>query len=326
MIDFRKKKPLSTPQEKIIEPARGQVDSVQVDKESIENMTQVCKKMLNGDMDARVIGIPADHPLKFLADAINGTLDLVDAYTRESAAAIEFCSRDQFYRPLLPQGLPGVFKHSANIINKGGLRMRDSFVRFSEIASLAEENSHAITTIAAACEELTATNQEITKQAQNTVESSKITSTQAHDLNDSVKNMGNALSRIDATVNMIENIAEQTHLLALNAMIEASRAGGKGSRFEVVANEVKELAKSTSNATDQIKAHVKSFHDIADQTSHSFEQMEGSIEVIEDSSKHISNSLMHQVAATEEVTTNINEVATNMDTVAEKIRLSRNFD
>ena len=298
-------------------------DAVLVDRETIRKLSQVCEKMLCGDMDARVIGLPAGHPLEFLAQTINGTLDLMDAYTRESATAIEFCSKDQFYRPLLPQGLPGVFQQAANTINSGGLRMRDSYQRFSEISELADENSQEVTTVAAACEELSATNQEITKQAQMTVEHSHATASLAHELHGSVENMGTALSAINSTVTMIENIADQTHLLALNAMIEASRAGGKGSRFEVVANEVKELAQRTSVATEQIKKHVANFHQIANQTSESFEKIETSIEGIEASAKNISSSLMHQEAATQEVTTSISEVAANMDSVSEKIRSSR---
>lgn len=291
-----------------------------IDRASLQNIEGVCKRMLKGDINARIMGMDGDHPLKPLADAINGTLDLVDAFTRESGAAIEHCSQDKFHRPLLPQGMPGVFGTSASIINQGGARMRESFLRFCEIAALAEENSAAVNTIAAACEELSATNQEITRHAHSTVESSQQTSTQATELSDRVDDMSDALRDIQATVNMIENIAQQTHLLALNAMIEASRAGGKGTRFSVVANEVKDLAKSTSNATDQIKTHVTRIHQISERTSGSFVQIETSIKSIESSSHLIRNSLTHQVSATEEVSFHVSEVARNMETVTEKIQ------
>jgi len=303
--------------------AKNAADSVLIDHAAIQKVVMTCQQVMAGDMEARVIGIAQDHPLKTLSDALNGMLDLMDAYIRESATAIEYCANDKFYRPLLPQGLPGIFKQSANAINRGGIRMRESHEQFSEIVDLAEENSNSVNTIAAACEELSATNDEITRHAENSVKNSHNTAQQAHALSESIGRMEKALSKIDSTVSMIENIAAQTHLLALNAMIEASRAGGKGTRFEVVANEVKELAKSTSMATDQIRTHVGSIHEIATETGHSFERIEDSISEIESSSSVIKNSLIHQTAATQEVTHNISGVASNMETVTAKIRKLR---
>ena len=321
MIALLKKTKGKTQEATRVRPlSMSQETTVTIDKSSIDKLIDVCNQMIAGDIEARVIGVEEGHPLKALAEAINRTLDLMDSYTRESATAIEYCSNDKFYRPLLPQGLPGVFGRCATVINKGGRRMRDSHRNFVEIADLAEENSSSVNTIAAACEELSATNEEITRSAQSSVESSHLTAQQAHELSGSVKRMESALSDIDSTVNMIEHIAQQTSLLALNAMIEASRAGAKGSRFEVVANEVKDLAKSTSAATDQIKAHVGKIHSIAEDTGQSFEKIESSIKAIEASSNLIKNSLMNQVAATQEVTYNINDVAQNMVTVTDKIR------
>ncbi len=298
-------------------------NTVTVDNETIEKITATFEKMLGGDLNARIVGLSADHPLKPLVSAINGTFDLMDSYTRESATAIDYCSNDKFYRPLLPQGLPGIFRQSANVINKGGMRMRTSHDYFNEIADLTEENASAVTTIAAACEELSATNEEITKSAESTVNNSQSTSEQARELSISIQKMGEALSSIDSTIAKIENISAQTHLLALNAMIEASRAGSRGSRFEVVAKEVKELAKSTSNATEEIKSHILQIHQVATETGLSFEKIENSITSIDESSNMIRTSLENQVTATQEVTANITSVSYNMETVSEKIKTLR---
>lgn len=319
IASLSRKKP-ETSVEKIAETVESKTA---LDDPIIQQITDICNQISTGDLEARINGIPGNHQLKNLAEAINNTLDLIDAYTRESATAIQYCSEDKFYRPLLTQGLLGAFRKSAATINKGGLRMKESHGKFTEISELVEENTSSINTIAAACEELSVTNSEISKNASISVTNTHQVAEDVRGVNNSLHKMTEAIKEIDRTVVMIENIADQTSLLALNAMIEASRAGARGSRFEVVANEVKELAKNTSTATQQIKDKVERIRLIAFGTEDSFEKIHDKIKGTEDSGNLINHSLQNQIAATQEVTHNINEVAKTMEVVTEKIREMR---
>ena len=79
----------------------------------------------------------------------------------------------------------------------------------------------------------------------------------AEDTNQVVSKLGDSSTEIGQVIKVITSIAQQTNLLALNATIEAARAGEAGKGFAVVANEVKELAKQTAKATEDISRKIE---------------------------------------------------------------------
>lgn len=120
-------------------------------------------------------------------------------------------------------------------------------------SSSASEN---VAAVAAATEEMTATVQEIANQTEATIRIVTETVEAAEASNHNVRTLSEAADHIGSVVNLIRDIAEQTNLLALNATIEAARAGEAGRGFAVVASEVKELAEQTSKATDEISGRI----------------------------------------------------------------------
>ena len=125
-------------------------------------------------------------------------------------------------------------------------------------------------------------------------------------------------------IKVINSIAEQTNLLALNATIEAARAGEAGKGFAVVANEVKELAKQTSEATEDIIRKIAMIQDDTAQAVQAIGQVAGIIRQINESQNAIASAVEEQSAMTGEISRNIAEVAAGSGEIARNITLVAN--
>ena len=121
----------------------------------------------------------------------------------------------------------------------------------------AEEISRNVETVAVAVEQMCGSIQEISKSTGEAARVAAFASGEVEVTNVAVGKLGASSSEIGQVVQVISSIAEQTNLLALNATIEAARAGDAGKGFAVVANEVKELARGTAAATEDIGRKIK---------------------------------------------------------------------
>ncbi|MEM7273939.1 MAG: methyl-accepting chemotaxis protein [Actinomycetota bacterium] len=130
-----------------------------------------------------------------------------------------------------------------------------------EVADMAGNVSENICGAMSAVDEFDQSIREISAQAGRASDVAREAAQQAEATNESVAKLGDSSSEIGQVIEVITSIAKQTNLLALNATIEAARAGEAGKGFGVVANEVKELAKQTAAATEQISARVAAIQD-----------------------------------------------------------------
>src|SRR5581483_6967395 len=124
------------------------------------------------------------------------------------------------------------------------------------VASASEEASASVQSVASATEELATSVNEIGRQIESSTQIARDAVRQAEQTDQRIHTLNLASTRIGDVVNLITTIAEQTNLLALNATIEAARAGEAGRGFAVVASEVKALAAQTAKATNDITARV----------------------------------------------------------------------
>ncbi len=121
-------------------------------------------------------------------------------------------------------------------------------------------------------------------------------------------------------IKIITSIAEQTNLLALNATIEAARAGDAGKGFAVVANEVKELAKETATATEEISLKVEVIQCETTRAVSAIQQISGVIAKINDLSSTIASAVEEQTATANEMGRNVAEAAARgTDQIAQNI-------
>jgi methyl-accepting chemotaxis protein len=124
------------------------------------------------------------------------------------------------------------------------------------IAAGMEQSSSSLSSVASATEEMSATVGDISSNTSKARSISEQAMGQAHTITDQMQKLGQAAQEIGHVTETITNISAQTNLLALNATIEAARAGTAGKGFAVVANEIKELARQTAEATEDIKARI----------------------------------------------------------------------
>ena len=287
---------------------------------SLAEVAALVERAAAGDLEARIVHLPSDPDFARLCQAVNRVLDISDAFVREASAAMAACSREEFHRPILLRGLPGSYRKGAEVINEAGRRLRDCSDQLGRTGRLATETAENVTVVAAACEELTASTNEISRQ---TDEASKLTDKAVREA-DAARAAMDALSdvgrRINSVVGHIRKIASQTNLLALNATIEAARAGEHGKGFAVVATEVKELSRSSAQATEDIGREVERMQASARSVATSVGGIGESIRRLHAGAGTIANSLAEQVEATGEITRHLSDISERSRRISDGIR------
>jgi len=142
----------------------------------------------------------------------------------------------------------------------------------------------------------------------------------ARSTNETMSKLGKSTMEIGNVLKVISSIAEQTNLLALNATIEAARAGELGKGFAVVANEVKELARQTAKATEEIGGSISVMQEDAKGALASIEKITAIIHKMNEISGIIASAVEEQAATTAEINRNVSEAATGSTEIAKNIK------
>ncbi len=186
------------------------------------------------------------------------------------------------------------------------------------------EVSGNVETVASGAEEMTASIKEIARNAADAVRVAAEAVDAAKSTNSTITQLGSSSAEIGQIVKVITAIAQQTNLLALNATIEAARAGEAGKGFAVVANEVKELAKETAKATEDISKKIDAIQNDTKDSIDAIEGITGIINQIAEFQNTIASAVEEQAATTNEMARSVSdashgtaEITANMRSVAD---------
>ncbi len=201
-------------------------------------------------------------------------------------------------------------EHACGTVNSAAEQLSGAARNMS---TTAEDTNQQASMVAAATEELTASIDEISTQVAMSVEIGERANVAAKRSDKMVQGLDKAATKIGEVVNLISEIAEQTNLLALNATIEAARAGEAGKGFAVVASEVKHLANQTAKATEDITEQIAAIQNATKDTVTSIHEIGETITQVNEIFTTVASAVEEQSAATSEVAHNIATVSTSSE-------------
>ncbi len=291
----------------------------------IRATTEVVQALAAGDFTKTVTATTADEVGR-LAEATNATTALLRAGREQTAAA------DQREKQRLKQ-LHAVFqKVSANaggmltagkemsaVSQQMSAAAEETSAQSNVVSAAAEQVSASVNTVVTAVDEMNASIREIAKNAHDAARIVNTAVDVAGQTNATITKLGASSAEIGQVIKVITSIAQQTNLLALNATIEAARAGEAGKGFAVVANEVKELAKETAKATEDIGRKIEAIQTDTGGAVSAIGQITDIIHQISGITTTIASAVEEQTATTTEISRNVGEAARGSSEIAQNI-------
>ncbi len=263
----------------------------------------IAEALARGDLTARAIF--TDPAFRSAGDALDGAIERFGG----SVSSIRDSSR----------GLSQSSEELTAVSHQLASGAEETSTRASAVTSAAKGVSDNVQLVVAAAEQMNASVGEIARAAREASEIAGSAVDAAQSTNASVTRLGASSAEIGQVVKVITSIAEQTNLLALNATIEAARAGEAGKGFAVVANEVKELAKETSRATDDISRRIDTIQRDTTEAVKAIGRIDQVIQQVNEIQATIAAAVEEQSITTQEIQRNVAEAAQGSADIADSV-------
>ncbi len=273
-------------------------------KNKVDQILAVVSAAAQGDL-TQTISVSGTDPVGQLGDSLTKffeTLSVSIASIGENATA-----------------LAGASEELSAVSSQMSANATETASQAQFVSSATDEVNANVSVVATGVEELNSAIREIAKNASDAARVSQQAVTIASDTNRTISKLGDSSMEIGKVVKVITSIAEQTNLLALNATIEAARAGEAGKGFAVVANEVKELAKETARATEDISHKIETIQADTNGAISAIQEICEVINRINDISNTIASAVEEQTATANEMGRNVSEAARGSAEIAQNI-------
>ncbi len=186
----------------------------------------------------------------------------------------------------------------------------------NSVAETMERTASSVSQVATAAEEMTASINEIARNSEKARSITGEAVSEAKSASGNVNELGASAQEIGKVTETITEISEQTNLLALNATIEAARAGEVGKGFAVVANEIKELARQTAGATQEIKGIIEGIQGSTEGAISNIGKISKVIDEVNEIVETIATAIEEQLNTTREIAENVSQTATGIQEVS----------
>jgi methyl-accepting chemotaxis protein len=271
----------------------------------VNDTDMLAKAAASGRVGTRADASKHQGDYRKIIEGVNQTLEAIVAPLRATAENASSLASSSEELTAVSQGMASAAEETAAQANV--------------VSAASEQVSRNVALVATAAEEMQASIREISKNANDSARVAKNAVGVAQSTNETMKKLGESSLEIGNVIKVITSIAEQTNLLALNATIEAARAGEAGKGFAVVANEVKELAKQTAKATEEIGQKIEGIQGVTKGAVTAIEEIGAIINQINDISNSIASSVEEQTVTTNEIGRSVAEASQGVNDIAKNI-------
>jgi methyl-accepting chemotaxis protein len=271
----------------------------------VRDADMLAEAAANGHINTRADANRHLGDYRRVIEGMNRTLEAIAAplkATSEGASALASSSEEL---TAVSQGMASTAEETAT--------------QASVVSAASEQVSRNIASVATASEQMQSSIREISKNANDSARVASTAVGMAQSTNDTMRKLGESSQEIGNVIKVITSIAQQTNLLALNATIEAARAGEAGKGFAVVANEVKELAKQTAKATEEISEKIEAAQQVTTGAVKAIEEIGAIINQISDISSSIASAVEEQTVTTNEIGRSVAEAAQGISDISKNI-------